>query len=134
MLPGKHLDAVWETQWVPKSTSGGSDKGETLVSISSDGRVVEWSMKKGLEYQDLMNMKRLGNPSHKEDNMEGINFRNTAGFSFDFLKNEGSVYLASTEDGTVHRCSKSYNEQYLENYFGHKGIFNWVEKVFNDLF
>jgi len=51
LLPGKHLDAVWETQWVPKSSSGGNDIGETLVSISSDGRVVEWSMKKGLEYQ-----------------------------------------------------------------------------------
>jgi len=121
LLPGKHLDVVWETQWVPKNSSGGGDKGETLVSISSDGRVVEWSMKKGLEYQDLMNMKRQGNPANKEDNIEGINFRNTAGFSFDFLKGESSVYLASTEDGTVHRCSKSYNEQYLENYFGHKG-------------
>ena len=28
----------------------GSDKGETLVSISGDSRIVEWSMKKGLEY------------------------------------------------------------------------------------
>jgi len=80
-----------------------------------------------------MNMKKIGNPSQREDNMEGINFRNTAGFSFDFLKNEGSVYLASTEDGTIHRCSKSYNEQYLENYFGHKGKYmkeSWCYNIF----
>lgn len=51
LLPGKHLDVVWEVQWVPRGNSGASDKGETLVSISSDGRVVEWSMKKGLEFQ-----------------------------------------------------------------------------------
>lgn len=53
---GKHNDAVWEVQWVGKGSGG--DKGETLVSISADSRVVEWSMKKGLEYTDLMNLKR----------------------------------------------------------------------------
>ena len=57
-IPGKHNDAVWEVQWVGKGSKGGSDKGETLVSISSDSRIVEWSMKKGLEYTDLMNLKR----------------------------------------------------------------------------
>jgi len=44
---------------VGKSQKGG----ESLVTISSDGRVVEWSMKKGLEYQDLMNLKRQNNPA-----------------------------------------------------------------------
>lgn len=53
LLTGKHLDVVWQVKWVPRSSSGASDKGETLVSISSDGRVVEWSMKKGLEYQGM---------------------------------------------------------------------------------
>lgn len=33
-------------QWIGKGAKGG----ESLVSISSDGRIVEWSMKKGLEY------------------------------------------------------------------------------------
>lgn len=41
-IPGKHNDAVWEVQWVGKGSKGGSDKGETLVSISSDSRIVEW--------------------------------------------------------------------------------------------
>ena len=47
----KHLDVVWEVDWVGKSQN--SDKGEGLVSISSDGRIVEWSIKKGLESQEL---------------------------------------------------------------------------------
>ncbi len=38
---------MWEVQWVGKGQKGG----ENLVSISSDGRIVEWSMKKGLEFQ-----------------------------------------------------------------------------------
>ena len=28
-------------------------------------------------------------------------------------------YLAGTEEGHIHKCSCSYNEQYLENYHGH---------------
>ena len=56
-IAGKHNDAVWEVKWIGKGGKGG-DKGEGLVSISSDGRIVEWSMKKGLEYTDLMNLKK----------------------------------------------------------------------------
>lgn len=28
-------------------------------------------------------------------------------------------YLAGTEEGHIHKCSCSYNEQYLESYNGH---------------
>lgn len=38
----------------------GVERGETLVSISTDGRVVEWSMKKGLSFSPLMVLKRIG--------------------------------------------------------------------------
>ena len=47
-LDGKHTDIIWEIQWVDRDA-----KGEALVSISGDGRVIEWSMKKGLEMSDL---------------------------------------------------------------------------------
>ena len=33
----------------------------------------------------------------------------------------GRRYIVSTEDGDVHKCSCSYSEQYLENYFSHSG-------------
>lgn len=74
MSGNKHSDAVWELHWVGKGGKT-SDKGEGLVSISSDGRIVEWSMKKGLEYTDLMNLKRTSHPSNKETANEGVNFR-----------------------------------------------------------
>lgn len=45
-----------QVKWVNK----GVERGETLVSISTDGRVVEWSMKKGLSYSALMVLKRIG--------------------------------------------------------------------------
>lgn len=48
-----------QVKWVNK----GVERGETLVSISTDGRVVEWSMKKGLSCSPLMVLKRIGEAS-----------------------------------------------------------------------
>lgn len=107
---GKHMDPVWQVQWVDK----GIERGESLVSISTDGRVVEWSMKKGLEETTLMVLKRVGNA-------EGVISRQASGLSLDFPRDDASIYIAGTEDGLLHRCSCSYNEQYLETYGGHTG-------------
>ena len=56
-LAEKHMDPVWLVKWVNK----GAERGEALVSISTDGRVVEWGMKKGLASTTLMVLKRRGN-------------------------------------------------------------------------
>jgi len=68
-----------------------------------------------------MNLKRQNNPAQKEGQNEGVNFRQAAGFSFEFIKSEPNIYLASTEEATVYRCSKSYAETYLDSYYGHTG-------------
>jgi dynein intermediate chain 4, axonemal len=65
-----------------------------------------------------MYLKKLSNPSKKKDTKEGVIFIHTSGFSFDFPKTDTSLYFAATEDTTVHKCSVSYNEQYLDSYFG----------------
>jgi WD40 repeat protein len=39
---GKHNDPIWKVQWVDHS----SEHGESLVSVSTDGRVSQWSIKK----------------------------------------------------------------------------------------
>jgi WD40 repeat protein len=126
-LDGKHTDIIWEIKWVDRDT-----KGEALVSISGDGRVVEWSMKKGLELTDLTQLKRETNPNQKDvfqsaaaDDKEkkaGMTFINTGGMSVDFpIKESGITYYAATEDCSIHMCSTSYPDQYIENYYGHTG-------------
>ncbi len=50
-----------------------------------------------------------------------MNFRFASGLSFEFLKGESSMYLATTEEGVIYRCSKSYTQQYLQIYSGHNG-------------
>jgi WD40 repeat protein len=119
----KHTDIVWETRWVDR----GPDKQppEVLVSASSDGDVLQWSMKKGLERSLLMQLKRIPNPhlgaNSVHGHKEGIVFRRSSGFCIDFPKDDTSTYLVGTEDGLVHRCSTSYTEQYLETFYGHSG-------------
>lgn len=54
-------------------------------------------------------------------NTEGVISRQASGLSFDFPPGDGATYFAGTEDGLIHKCSVSYNEQYLETYHGHTG-------------
>ncbi|KAG3114599.1 hypothetical protein PI124_g6690 [Phytophthora idaei] len=127
-LSGKHLDAVWQVKWV---AHGGS---ESVVSVSADGRVVEWSLKKGLSYSDLMTLKRAPNPllggpgtaaagtNGVGGGTDGVISRQASGRSLAFAsQGDPSVYYVGTEDGLVHKCSVSYNEQYLQTYIGHTG-------------
>ena len=122
----KHTDVIWEVRWVQKQS-----KGEVLVSVSGDGRVIEWSLKKGLEFNELMQLKRQATSVQKESNVmpagideerkSGMTFINTGGLSIDFPVNQSANYFASTEDGTINRCSVSYSERSLDTYNGHTG-------------
>ncbi|KAL3667671.1 hypothetical protein V7S43_007224 [Phytophthora oleae] len=142
-MSGKHLDAVWQVRWVAR---GG---GESVVSVSSDGRVVEWSLKKGLSYSDLMTLKRSPNPllggvgtaatgtNGAGGVGDGVISRQASGRCLAFAsRGDPSVYFVGTEDGLIHKCSVSYNEQYLQTYIGHTGpVYQLLVSPFsNDLF
>ncbi|KAG8345412.1 hypothetical protein ERJ75_000381000 [Trypanosoma vivax] len=53
---GQHTGAVWELKWVARH----KERGEFLLSISGDGRVVQWAVGKTIERvaPDLMTLKR----------------------------------------------------------------------------
>ncbi|KAI9143368.1 WD40-repeat-containing domain protein [Paraphysoderma sedebokerense] len=130
-LDGKHREAVWDLKWVTRDQISGEEQqsqGESLITISTDGRVSRWQIKKGLEVTDLMTLKSVTKQSEggKVTNTEGStkswsNFitRMAGGLCFDFNGEDSNMYLVGTEDGTIHRCSCSYNEQYLNTYLGH---------------
>lgn len=112
----QHKDAVWQVKWVDRG-----EKGEVLVSMSTDGRVMEWSLKKGISSKEIMLMKRISVPPHLGGGAEGLISRTASGMCFDFSLDDPHTYFAGTEDGTIHKCSSSYNEQYLSTYLGHTG-------------
>jgi WD40 repeat protein len=109
-MPGSHSDPVWQVKWLSK----GHDRVDTLISISTDGNVLQWSLKKGLLVSLLMQLKRGGAG-------EGWISRQASGLCFDFAPDEHGTYITGTEEGDIHRCSISYNEQYLDTYEPHSG-------------
>lgn len=113
---GKHNDPVWKVQWIDSN----SEHGESLVSISTDGNVTQWLLKKELEYVNLMTLKRVASSS-KGAPLQPFISRRAAGMCFDFSPRDPSIYLVGTEEGRIHKCSRSYNEQYLQTYEGHTG-------------
>ena len=99
-IAGGHTDPVWQVKWVPR----GTERIETLVTVSSDGKVLQWTIKKGLLLSTLMRLQRGGQS-------DGWISRQAAGLSFDFCPDDPTSYVVGTEEGTLHRCSVSYNEQ-----------------------
>lgn len=137
----KHTDIVWECKWIERP----NDKNEIIITSSSDGKVKEWSLKKGLEVVDLLKMKKSTsfpmkqlNPfarylkKEKTDGKDGkdikdtLIFREANGLSFDFPKNDTTVYYVALEECTIHRCRISYKDQYTDNYYGHQGPVNRI--------
>ena len=62
--------------------------------------------------------KRLGKLAH-DRKFEALISRYAGSLSFDFWPQDTNIYLVGTEDGPIHKCSCSYNEQFLETYSGH---------------
>uniref|UniRef100_A0A8C9SSV5 Dynein axonemal intermediate chain 4 n=1 Tax=Scleropages formosus TaxID=113540 RepID=A0A8C9SSV5_SCLFO len=100
--PHKHTGPVWQVKWVSQERAHSEEeKGEALVSVSADGRICKWVLKKDLDCLVI--------------------WREVPGLCFDFHPEDSNIYLTGTEEGFIHKCSCSYNEQYLETYKEHKG-------------
>lgn len=121
---GKHSSPVWQVRWVDRDQGIGEERDEILISISADGRVTKWSIRKGFESADLMKLKRTNVARQSKEGgkkSDALISRFAPGFCFDVHPNDPNVYLAGTEEGHIHKCSCSYNEQFLESYHGHTG-------------
>ncbi|CAD7944206.1 unnamed protein product [Amoebophrya sp. A25] len=106
----KHTDPVWEVRW---NTS--SEGTLSFYSISADGRVTIWLlMKDKLESEELMALK-LHSGEEEDTGLTGL----AGGLCFDFHKTNEDLFLIGTEEGRIHKCSKSYSGQYLDTYEGH---------------
>ncbi|XP_065069887.1 dynein axonemal intermediate chain 4-like isoform X2 [Rhopilema esculentum] len=127
---GKQSGPIWQLRWIDRNKGTGEDKGgEVLVSGSADGRITQWSIRKGFEFQDLMKLKKMnvakqaGKSPTKGDGKKGdaLISRYVAAMCFDFHPDDGNLYIAGSEEGNIYKCSCSYNEQFLETYTGHTG-------------
>jgi len=88
MGTAKHSSAVWEVIWGKNEVSHTSH--EQLYSISSDGAVKQWTMKKGFISTDIMSLKRVPNQASQlgKKSSNTIRSRQASGMCFDFPKND----------------------------------------------
>ncbi|KAL4659002.1 dynein intermediate chain 1, axonemal-like [Arapaima gigas] len=99
---GMHADPVWQVKWQKDDM----DSNHTFFSVSSDGRVVSWTLIKASR-------------SDIEFFNKSFSFSVVCGTSFDFHKQIDYLFLVGTEEGKIFKCSKSYSSQFLETYDGH---------------
>ena len=115
---GKHSDPVWQVYWDDDECLS---KELNFYSISTDGKVANWTMNKNeLKMDPIMHLKLIS-PSKDdsiavdEPTLSGL----AGGCSFDFNKKLNNLFLVGTEEGSIHECSKAYSGQYIKTYDGH---------------
>ncbi|CAF1129899.1 unnamed protein product, partial [Didymodactylos carnosus] len=111
---GKHTDPVWQVRWQKDDL----DNNLNFYSVSSDGRVVCWTLvKSDLMYTDVVQLK-LDQPATEPT--DGIPLAALGcGTCFDFNKQQDYLFIVGTEEGKIHKCSKAYNNQFLDTFDAH---------------
>eukprot|EP01027_Heterolobosea_sp_BB2_P025668 GEZU01039391.1.p1 GENE.GEZU01039391.1~~GEZU01039391.1.p1 ORF type:complete len:261 (-),score=92.81 GEZU01039391.1:149-931(-) len=97
---------------------GADTKNLNFFSISTDGRVTNWTLSKNeLQYSNVIELKLVGLDDSDPElaSLAGL----AGGTCFDFNKTNPNLFLVGTEEGKIHECSKAYNSQYLTTYEGH---------------
>ncbi|XP_029006101.1 dynein, axonemal, intermediate chain 1, paralog 2 isoform X2 [Betta splendens] len=111
---GKHTDPVWQVRW----QNDDMDNNHNFYSVSSDGRIVSWTLVKNeLVFTDIITLILNGTVSEGPDGVQQPSI--ACGTSFDFHKQIDYLFLVGTEEGKIHKCSKNYSSQFLETYNAH---------------
>ncbi|XP_031549922.1 dynein intermediate chain 2, ciliary-like [Actinia tenebrosa] len=111
---GKHTDPVWQVKWQKDDL----DNNLNFFSVSSDGRIVQWTIVKSeLLFTDIITLKLGSENTEGPDGTQIVSLG--CGTSFDFHKTIDYLFLVGTEEGKIHKCSKTYSSQFLETFEAH---------------
>ena len=109
---GKHTDPVWQVKWQNDDLDGNMN----FFSVSSDGRVVSWTLTKNeLIFADVVSLS-VDTPNEVSD---GMVTALGSGTCFAFNKTQDQIFLVGTEEGKIHKCSKTYTNQFLDTIEAH---------------
>ncbi|TNJ29621.1 Dynein intermediate chain [Giardia muris] len=138
---GKHTSRVWDVLWA--NSNAGANAGlagddeieqgsgipdyDLLISAAADGRIVERSLKRSFEYQDILTLSSVGchpvaaktDTKTKPDTRMTIVRKLSSALSCCFLS-DGLTYLVAGDDGVIRKASRAYNEQTLMGFSGHR--------------
>ncbi|XP_014772140.1 dynein intermediate chain 2, ciliary [Octopus bimaculoides] len=118
---GKHHYEVTEVKWQPKT----EDVDLIFCSVSTDGRILQWSLvKEELVQLELLKLEIDPLPFW-DSNISILSFG--CGSSFNFHRKFDHLYLLATQTGKVHVCSKRYCNEVLYTLDAHSMGVNKVE-------
>ncbi|CAN0344187.1 unnamed protein product [Bubo scandiacus] len=111
---GKHAEPVWQVKWQKDDM----DNNLNFFSVSSDGRIVSWTLVKNeLVHTDVIKLSVEGTTMQGP---EGLQLQTLGcGTSFDFHKKLDNLFLVGTEEGKIYKCSKCYSSQFLDVFEAH---------------
>ena len=127
----KHTDCVWQVRW---STDDAREQPLHFYSVSADGRVSNWLMKKNeLQVDDVLRLTPnqptpsaaspplAASPSSQPQQPQPVDelIVTAGGSCFDFNTHLPHLFLLGTEEGGIHLYSKAYNTQHVRSYLGH---------------
>jgi dynein intermediate chain 1 len=101
----KHSDPVWEVKWVSETS---------FVSVSVDGRVCTWSLKKSKLEPEI-----LSELSYLVSEEELVSRNQLNGLCIDFSPHDPSTYLVGTEEGVIYMYSRVVSSTPLETFKSH---------------
>ena len=112
-VSSRHMSTVTQLTWILAEKQSSNER---LISISTDGRVLQWSISKGMCLHPLMTLNR------PNVSLESKLPRTAMALCIDFPKRcESTTYVVGCEDGSLFLCSRSYTEKQLHLVNGHKG-------------
>ncbi|XP_053152583.1 dynein axonemal intermediate chain 1 isoform X3 [Hemicordylus capensis] len=96
---GKHTDPVWQVKWQKDDM----DNNRNFFSVSSDGRIVSWTLVKNeLVHTDVIKLLVEGTTIEGPD---GLQLQTVGcGTSFDFHKKIDYLFLVGTEEGKIYKA------------------------------
>ncbi|XP_040436365.1 dynein intermediate chain 1, axonemal isoform X2 [Falco naumanni] len=111
---GKHMEPVWQVKWQKDDM----DNNLNFFSVSSDGRIVSWTLVKNeLVHTDVIKLSVEGTMTQGPERLQLQTFG--CGTSFDFHKKIDYLFLVGTEEGKIYKCSKCYSSQFLDVFEAH---------------
>ncbi|XP_021108638.1 dynein intermediate chain 1, axonemal isoform X3 [Heterocephalus glaber] len=118
---GKHTDPVWQVKWQKDDM----DHNLNFFSVSSDGRIVSWTLVKSeLVHTDVIKLKVEGSTTEVS---EGLELHTVGcGTAFDFHKEIDYMFLVGTEEGKIYKVKQHRPHQLLIGPLGpeHLGSLN----------
>ena len=92
------------------------------MSVSGDGRVVQWTIRKEFKGNTIQKLRRPPAKLTSEIKVKPGDTRvseHPCGLALSFFPDDKNMYLLGTEDGYVHSCLCTHTEQYMSTYKGH---------------